>query len=179
MEKFPLEQTSWDIFLATETFIFYIQFLHSSIQYTTNNYPKHKLSGIQFLALIHCFFQTLLQTSCGTQPVSYPSSTFGSHPNKIYWSSHSIEVKNLWIFNVTPAQKHFTFYPRTQYDWINNGGHEMYEHHTPNCYNALPWADLPQLHCCYSDSSPYLWCLSKFQFPSYMMVKNWPLDVIL
>ena len=40
VEKCPSEQTLWDIFLVTETFVFYIQFLQNSIQYTTNNFPN-------------------------------------------------------------------------------------------------------------------------------------------
>jgi len=34
------EQILSYIFLATETFVFYIQFLQNSIQYTTNNFPN-------------------------------------------------------------------------------------------------------------------------------------------
>ena len=36
----PSEQILRDIFLATETFVFYIQFLQNSLQYTTNNFPN-------------------------------------------------------------------------------------------------------------------------------------------
>jgi len=41
VEKCLSEQILWDIcvFLATETFVFYIQFLQNTIQYTTNNFP--------------------------------------------------------------------------------------------------------------------------------------------
>jgi len=42
---------------------------------------------------------------------------------QIFWNRHSIEAENLWSLNVMPVQWQFTFYPRTQYDWINNGGH--------------------------------------------------------
>jgi len=38
--KCPSEQILWHIFLATETFVFYTQFLQNSIQYTTNNFPN-------------------------------------------------------------------------------------------------------------------------------------------
>jgi len=37
--KCPTEQILWDTFLASEAFVFYIQFLQNSIQYTTNNFP--------------------------------------------------------------------------------------------------------------------------------------------
>jgi len=40
VEKCPSEQILWDTFLATETFVFYIQFFQNSIQYTTNNFPN-------------------------------------------------------------------------------------------------------------------------------------------
>ncbi len=39
VEKCPSEQILWNIFLATETFVSYIQFLQYSKQYTTNNFP--------------------------------------------------------------------------------------------------------------------------------------------
>ena len=38
------------------------------------------MSGVQFLAQGDCFFQTLLQPSCETQPVSYPKITLGPYP---------------------------------------------------------------------------------------------------
>jgi len=40
VEKCPSEQILRDILLATETFVFYIQFLQNSIQHTTNNFPN-------------------------------------------------------------------------------------------------------------------------------------------
>jgi len=40
VEKCPSEQILWDIFLGTETFVFYNEFLLISIQYTTNNFPN-------------------------------------------------------------------------------------------------------------------------------------------
>ena len=40
VEKCPSVQILQDIFLATDTFVFYIQFLQNSIQYTTNNFPN-------------------------------------------------------------------------------------------------------------------------------------------
>jgi hypothetical protein len=46
------EQILWYIFLATETSVFYIQFLQNSIQYTTNNFPN---TTQQFLAQADCF----------------------------------------------------------------------------------------------------------------------------
>jgi len=65
-----------------------------------------------------------------------------------------------------PAQRQFTLYPRTQYDWINNGGH-IYKnttHHNIimhylkfiflNCPAVMP-LNLPLT----------IRCLSKFQFP--------------
>ena len=40
VEKCPAEQILWDIFPATEMFVFYIQFLQNSIQYITNSFPN-------------------------------------------------------------------------------------------------------------------------------------------
>ena len=39
------------------------------------------MSGVQFPAEADCFFQTLLQPSSQTHPVSYPKITLGSYPN--------------------------------------------------------------------------------------------------
>jgi len=39
------------------------------------------MSRVQFLAQVDCFFQTLLQPSSETHPVSYPKITLGSYPN--------------------------------------------------------------------------------------------------
>jgi len=64
------EQILWYLSLATETFVFYIQFFQNSTQYTTNNFPNN-MSGVQFWAQADCFFQTLLQPSFETHPVSY------------------------------------------------------------------------------------------------------------
>ena len=74
--KCPSDQILWDIFLATETFVFHIQFLQNSIQYTTNNFSN--TARVQFLAQADCFFQTLLQPSYETHPVSYPKIILGS-----------------------------------------------------------------------------------------------------
>ena len=40
VEKCPSDQILWDTFLATETFVLYIQFLQNSIQHTKNNSPN-------------------------------------------------------------------------------------------------------------------------------------------
>ena len=48
---------------------------------------------------------------------------------QIFWNSHSIEAENLWSLHVMPVHRQFTFYPGTQCDWINNGGH-MYKNTT-------------------------------------------------
>ena len=42
------------------------------------------MSGVQFLTQAGCFFQTLLQPSSETHPVSYPKITLGSYPNSTY-----------------------------------------------------------------------------------------------
>ena len=85
---------------------------------------------------------------------------------QIFWNSHSIEAENLWSLNVMPVQRQFTFYPRTQCDWINNGGHtykntihqniimHYLEFNFCNCTAVTP----PTLPLTF-------WCLSKFQFP--------------
>ena len=75
--KCPTKQRLCDTFLASETFVFYIQFLQNAIQYTTNNFPN--MSAVQFLAQADCFFQTLLQSSSETHPVSYPKTTLSSY----------------------------------------------------------------------------------------------------
>jgi len=56
------EQILWYLSLATETFVFYIQFFQNSKQYTTNNFPNN-LSGVQFQAQADSCIQTLLQPS--------------------------------------------------------------------------------------------------------------------
>ena len=85
---------------------------------------------------------------------------------QIFWNSHSIEAENLWSLNVMPVQRQLTFYPRTQYDWINNGDH-TYKNTTHqniimhylefiffNCTAVMPLT-LPLT----------FWCHSRFQFP--------------
>ena len=109
--KCPTKQRLWDIFLASETFVFYIQFLQNSIQYTTNNFPNTTwvqlffnlsnpppMSAVQFPAQAGCFFQTLLQRSSETHPISYPKITLGSYPHSKF--SGTVTVLRLRICEV-------------------------------------------------------------------------------
>ncbi len=111
VEKCPLEQIIWDIFLATETFLFYIQFLQNSIQYTTNNFPNTtRLTGWLFLP-------NLVAAQLWNSPNLLSKNYSWLLPQQqIFWNSHSIETDNLWSLNVMAVQRVFTFYPRTQYD---------------------------------------------------------------
>ena len=111
VEKCPLEQIIWDIFLATETFLFYIQFLQNSIQYTTNNFPNTtRLTGWLFLP-------NLVAAQLWNSPNLLSKNYSWLLPQQqILWNSHSIETDNLWSLNVMAVQRVFTFYPRTQYD---------------------------------------------------------------
>ena len=124
------------------------------------------MSGVQFLAQADCFFQTLLQPGSETQPVSYPKITLGSYPNSKF--SGTVTVLRLRICEVLMSclYRQFTFYPRTQCDWINNGGYtykntihqniimHYLEFNFCNCTAVTP----PTLPLTF-------WCLSKFQFP--------------
>ena len=96
VEKWPSEKKLWDIFLATETFVFHIQFLQNSIQYTTNNFPN--TTTVQFLAQADYFFQILLQPSSETHPVSYPKIILGSYPNSRF--SQTVTILRLRICEV-------------------------------------------------------------------------------
>jgi len=57
------------------------------------------MSGVQFLAKADCFFQTLLQPSSETHPVSYPKIILGSYPNNKFSGtvtiSHSIVTETV------------------------------------------------------------------------------------
>jgi len=125
------------------------------------------MSGVQFLAQTDCFFQTLLQSSSETHPVSYPKITLGSYPQQqIFLKSHSIEIENLWSFIFMPVQRQFTFYPRNQYDWISNGGHTY--KNTTHKNTVMHYLEFIFLNC--TDAIPQILpltfrCLSKFQFP--------------
>ena len=123
------------------------------------------MSGVQFLAQADCFFQILWQPSSETQPVSYPKITLGSYPNSKFSESHSIEAVDLWSLNIMPVRRQFTFYPRSQHDWINNGGH-MYKN-TTHQNIIMHYLEFIFLNCT-AVMPPFLpltfWCLSKFQF---------------
>ena len=56
------------------------------------------MSAVQFLAQADCFFQTLLQPSSETHPVSYPKITLGSYPNSKF--SGTVTVLRLRICEV-------------------------------------------------------------------------------
>ena len=92
------EQILWYVFLATKTLVFYIQLLQNSIQYTTNNFPNITWAELNSLAQADCFFQTLLQPSSETHPVSYPKITLGSYPNSNF--SGTVTALRLRIYEV-------------------------------------------------------------------------------
>ena len=65
-----------------------------------------------------------------------------------------------------PLQRQCTFYPRTQYDWINNGGH-MYKN-TTHQNIIMHYLEFIFLNCpaVMPPSLPLTFgCLSKFQIP--------------
>jgi len=85
---------------------------------------------------------------------------------QIFWNSHSIEAENLWSLNVMPVQRQFTFYPRTQCDWINNGGHTC--KNTTHQNIIMHYLEFIFLSCTavMPPTLPLTFqCLSKFQFP--------------
>ena len=85
---------------------------------------------------------------------------------QVFWNSHSIEAENLWILIVMPVQRKFTFYPKTQYDWINSGGHTY--KNTTHQNNIMHYLEFIFLNCT-AVMPPTLpltfWCLNEFQFP--------------
>ena len=113
----------YETFLATETFVLYIHFLQNSIEHTTNNSPnKHELSTIPSTGWR--FLPNFVAAQLWISPCLLSKNYSWLLPQQqIFWNSHSIETENLWSLNVMPVQKQFIFYPRTQWDWINNGGH--------------------------------------------------------
>ena len=56
------------------------------------------MSGVQFQAQADCFFQTLLQPTSETHPVSYPKIALGSYPNSKF--SGTVTVLRLRICEV-------------------------------------------------------------------------------
>jgi len=100
-----------------------------------------------------------------------------SPQQQIFWNSHSIEDENLWRLNVTPIHRQFTFYPSTQYDWINNGGHTY--KNTTHQNIIMNYLEFIFLNCT-AVMPPTLpltfWCLSKFQFPFTWW---WKIDLLM
>ena len=130
------------------------------------------MSGVQFLAQADCFFQTLLQPSSENHQVSYPKIILGP----FFWNSHNIEAENLWSLNVMPVQRQFTFYPRTQYDWINSG--HTYKNTTYQ-NNIMHYLQFILLNCTavMPKTLPLTFqCLSKFQFPFAWW---WKIDLLI
>ena len=87
-----------------------------------------------------------------------------------FWNSHSNEDENLWNLNAMPVQRQFTFYPRTQYDWINNVGH-MYKNTTHHnivmhylgfiffsCTAIMPLTLPLNFRCFIKFQFPFTWC---------------------
>jgi hypothetical protein len=168
MEKCPSEQIPRDIFLATETFALYSQLLQNPIEYTTNSFPKHNLSE-DILIEVDCF---LLISE--TLPVSHPVSTFGSYPNSKFFGA--LIVLRLRICEVLMSLLHrdtlhfiqdfsMTDSVMEAMKCKNNTHQNVIMHYLEmiflNCTAVIPLT-LPLT----------FQCLSSFQFPSYMVVKN-------
>ena len=173
--KCQSEQILWGIFLATESFVFSIQFLQNSIQYTTNNFPN--TSAVQFPAQADCFFQTFLQPSSETHPVSYPKITLGSYPNSKFSVTVTVLRLRIWSLNVMPVQRQFTFYPRTQCDWINNRGHTY--KNTTHQHIIMHYLEFIFLNCTavMPQTLPLTFqSLSNFQFPFTWW---WKIDLLM
>ena len=135
------------------------------------------MSGVQFLTKADCFFQSLLQPSSETYPVSYPKTTLGSYPNNKFSGSHTIEAENLRSLNFMPVQRQFTFYPRNQYGWINNGG--LTYKNTTHQYTVMHYLECIFLNC--TDAMPLTLPLTfrwygKFQFP---FTWCWKIDLLM
>jgi len=135
------------------------------------------MSGIQFLAQADCFLQILLQPNSATHPVSCSKTTLGSYPNSKFSVSHTIEGENLWSLNVMPLQRQFTFYPRNQYDCINNAG--LTYKNTTHQNIIMHYLECIFLNC--TDVMPLTLpltfrCLSKFHFP---LTWWWKIDPLM
>ena len=168
-------QILWYILPATETFVFYIQFLQNSIQYTTNNFPNTtERSSIPSTGWL--FLPNPIAAQLWNSP-SLLSKTY-SWPlpqEQIFWNSN--EDENLWSLKVMPVQRQFTFYPRTQYDWINNGGHTY--KNTTHQNITMHYLEFIFLNCTavMPPTLPLTFrCLSKFQFPFMWW---WKIDLLM
>ena len=135
------------------------------------------MSGVQFLAQADCSFQTLLQLSSETHPVSYPKITLGSYPNSKFFGTVTVLRLRICEVLMSCLWRQFTFYMRTQNDWINNGGH-MYKN-TIHQNNIMDYLQFIFLNCtAFMPPALFLtvWCLSKFQFPFTWW---WKLDLLM
>jgi len=126
------------------------------------------MSGVQFLAHTHWWFLPDPVAAQLWNSSSLPSKNYSWFlpQQQIFRDSHSIEAENLWSINVMAVQRQFTFYPKTQCEWVNKGGH-TYKNTTHqnilmhylefiffNCPAVMPLT-LPLTFR----------CLGKFQFP--------------
>jgi len=83
------------------------------------------MSRVQILAQADYFLTKFAAAQLWNSPTLLPKNYSWLFPSQeqIFWNSHSVVAQNLLSLNVMPVQRQFTFYPRTQCDWINNGGH--------------------------------------------------------
>ena len=143
------EQILWYIFLATETFVFYIQFLWNSIPST----------GWLFLP-------NLVAAQLWNSPSLLSKNYSWLLPQQqIFWKSQ------YWVWESV------TFHLGTQYDWINNEGvtykstthQNIIMHYIEfiflNCTDVMP-PTLPLI----------FWCLNNFQFPFTWW---WKIDLLM
>jgi hypothetical protein len=96
------------------------------------------MSAVQFLAPADGFFQTLLQPSSETHPVSHPKTTLGSYPNSKF--SGTVTVLKLRICEALMSCLYRDNLQFIQGPNMTESTVEDYvqEHHTPKYYNALP-----------------------------------------
>jgi len=88
-----------------------------------------------------------------------------------YWGRESVNL------NVMPVHRQFTFYPRTQCDWINNEGHTY--KNTTHQNIIMHYLEFIFLNCTavMPSTLPLTFqCLSKFQFPFTWW---WKIDLLM
>ena len=123
------------------------------------------MSGVKFLAQADFLPNTVAAQLWNSPSLLSKNYSWLLPQQQIFCNSHSIETENLWSLNVMPVQRQFTFYPRTQYNWINNGG--LIYKNTTHQNIVMHYLELIFLTC--TAVMPLTFpltfqCLSKFQF---------------
>ena len=90
---------------------------------------------------------------------------------------NSIEAENLCSLKVMPVQRQFTYYSRTQHDWINTGGH-TYKNttHQNIIMHYLQFIFLNRIAVLPPTLPLTFWCPSKFQLP---FTRWWKTDLLM